>query len=153
MIKTQTGSQAVTSTDVQFEEGANYLLRLNRKGGMYTTNTCLGTKPLSSTAREVEETTGSAGALAQPRGEPTVKLPNFVLERDGTVILEGDSVTNCRSLGAGFEREGHDSEIYRKQTRRVLEHCEQLDLSSGGDLKTGDSEVVLETTGKGFYPG
>ena len=153
VIKTQTGSQAVTSTDVQFEEGADYLLRLNRRGRIYTTNTCLGTKPLSSTTRGVEETTGLEEAFAQPAGEPPVIPLNFVLERDGTVIIEGDSVTNCRSLGVGFEREGHDSGVYWRQARRVLEHCEQLDLSSGGDLKTGDSEVVVEITGAGIYPG
>ena len=49
VIKTQTGIHVATSTDVRFNEGSRYLLRLNRSGRVYTTNICLGTKPLSFT--------------------------------------------------------------------------------------------------------
>ncbi|MGB3682501.1 MAG: hypothetical protein WA990_08430 [Rubrobacteraceae bacterium] len=152
LIRTRTGARVATSTDVRFDEGTSYLLYLKRRGSVYTSNICSGTRALPDATQEVGGTIGSAGALAQPMGEPPVNPSNFVLERDGTVIVDGDEVTNCRSLGTGLEQGVQDSEVYRKEARKVLAKCRQLDISSGGDMTPDNSEVVLEISGAGFYP-
>lgn len=95
-----------------------------------------------------QEADSSSGALAQPRGEPPINPPNFVLEEDGTVIVDGDQVTNCRSFIIGFEQGGYDSGLRYLEAQKVIEKCEELGLSSGGNLSTHDSEVVLYSGGE-----
>ncbi len=45
-VRTSSGGGAVAEDDVGFEEGARYLLRLQRRGAVFTTNLCLGTERL-----------------------------------------------------------------------------------------------------------
>lgn len=44
LVGTSSGAGAVAEHDVGFEEGARYLLRLQRLGDAFTTNACLGTR-------------------------------------------------------------------------------------------------------------
>ena len=45
-VSTGSGTGVVPEDNVGFEEGARYRLRLQRQGGVYTTNICLGTERL-----------------------------------------------------------------------------------------------------------
>lgn len=94
-----------------------------------------------------QESGSSSAAFAQPVGKTAPNPPYFALERDGTVIIDGDEVTDCRSFGIGLSQwEFKDQQ--RGQARKVLERCKQLGLSSGGDFNMANSKVILEIPGK-----
>ena len=72
--------------------------------------------------------------------------PAYVLEMDGTVINEGDVVTDCSSFLVGYQQgfQGRSPE----EARAVANKCRRIGVPSG-DFAVGNSEVVLSlgTTG------
>lgn len=73
--------------------------------------------------------------------------PAYVLERDGTVINEGDVVTDCNGFLTGREQ-GYEGARHEAEARAVAAECRRLGAPSG-DFDTGNSGVVLSlgTTG------
>ncbi len=77
-VRTNSGTERVTSVDVGFEEGERYLLYLTRQGEEFTTSTCAGTRPLAaqpplgSTEKPAEQEelpdTGGVVSLTAPLG-------------------------------------------------------------------------------------
>lgn len=84
----------------------------------------------------------AAGAqgVAASRSEGAPPAPAYVLEKDGTVINNGDLITDCQSLITGLEQGCGGAG--KEQARMVADKCRELGIPSG-DLATGDSEVVL----------
>ena len=70
----------------------------------------------------------SAPALADiTGGDP----PDYVLEEDGTVLIDGDLATDCRSF-AGGPVPSADGDPDLEQARSVLEQCEEAGLLEPG---------------------
>lgn len=87
----------------------------------------------------------SSGVLAYPEGgAPPPDPPDYVLEEDGTVIVDGDVVTECSSFSINREEGLFGGFGDQELAQRVLEQCVRSGLSSsGGDLSVGDSRVVV----------
>ena len=51
---------------------------------------------------------------------------DYVLEEDGTVVIDGDLATDCRSFASSVPRA--DDDPYLGQARRVLAECEEAGL-------------------------
>lgn len=66
-------------------------------------------------------------------------LPDFALEEDGTVVIDGDLATDCPSFAVGLE-EGYESRGDPEQAQSVLEQCRR-----GGFLPSGGSAPVSRT--------
>jgi len=78
-------------------------------------------------------------AASRSQGAPLP--PAYVLERDGTVIHDGDLITDCRSLVAGLERGYEGTGPDKVQARTVADRCRDLGVPS--DSETGNSDVIL----------
>lgn len=75
---------------------------------------------------------GSAGAIARGPGDPPPDPPDYVLDEYGTVIVDGDTGSDCRTFAQARE-DGYFRTGEQEQARSVLEQCERrgLLLSSG----------------------
>lgn len=75
--------------------------------------------------------------------------PDYVLEEDGTVVIDGDVATDCRSF-AGFQPSA-DGDPNREQARRVLEQCEEAGLLPPGSTtpSASASSEVSAADGEG----
>ena len=62
-LRSDSGTGAVSSVDVSFREGALYMLYLQRTGGEWTTNICLGTGEISG-----EEASGVSPIMPETGG-------------------------------------------------------------------------------------
>ena len=68
--------------------------------------------------------------------------PDYVLEEDGTVVIDGDAGTDCRSFASGleqgyFEPPGDPSQ----QAQSILEQCEEAGfLESGEGTKSAPAQ-------------
>ena len=68
-VRTNSGTESVTSIDVGFEEGERYLLYLTRRGEEFTTSTCAGTRlfaapsPSGRAPAEQEKLPDTGGAV------------------------------------------------------------------------------------------
>lgn len=72
----------------------------------------------------------AAPALAQTSGN----LPDYVLEEDGTVVIDGDFATDCPSFALALE-EGYELAGNPERAQAVLEQCEEAGLlPSGGTI-------------------
>ena len=81
-----------------------------------------------------------SGATAVPSGEPlSPDLPDYFLEEDGTVIIEGDTAFDCRSFALSRE-DGYFQSGNQKQALSMLQQCEK-----GGFLEQGDLQELPET--------
>lgn len=76
----------------------------------------------------------SAGALAQgTEGSSTVAPPDYMLDDDGTVIIDGDIAMDCRSFALSL-RQGQPLENGNiQQAQSVLQQCEQEGLLASQD--------------------
>lgn len=91
---------------------------------------------LASVAGAQETASQSSAAIAEGAPLP----PAYVLERDGTVTIEGDVGTDCDGfLHIGFQE---TQERLEDEAQAVADKCRELGVPSG-DLATGNSEVVL----------
>jgi hypothetical protein len=69
VVRTNSGTESVTSIDVGFEEGERYLLYLTRRGEEFTTSTCAGTRlfavppPSGRVPAEQEKLPDTGGAV------------------------------------------------------------------------------------------
>lgn len=105
---------------------------------------CLVTSLALAPAAGAQETpVQSSAAIAENAPLP----PAYVLERDGTVINEGDVVTDCNGFLTSREQ-GYKDARNEQEAQAVADRCQQLGVPSS-DLNTGNSEVVLSlgTTG------
>lgn len=88
-VMTDSGSLRATSVDVQFEEGARYLLYLREDGGEFTTSTCDGTREVNGDLAQIPaglgegsltgDNTGTAETLPQTGGVSLTGLPLVVV--------------------------------------------------------------------------
>ena len=83
------------------------------------------------------QTSGGQAAIAAGAPLP----PAYVLESDGTVIIEGDVVTDCSSFVAGGFLQNVQERL-QNDAHAVADECRQLGYPSG-DLTTGNSDVIL----------
>lgn len=63
----------------------------------------------------------AAPALAQTSGN----FPDYALEGDGTVVIDGDMGMDCRSFASFLEQGYFESEDISPGARRVLDRCEE----------------------------
>lgn len=82
--------------------------------------------------------TASQSSAAIAAGAPLP--PAYVLERDGTVINEGDMVTDCNGFLIS-RAQGYGNERYVEEAQAVADKCRELRVPS--DFQTGNSEIVL----------
>lgn len=76
--------------------------------------------------------------------------PDYVLEEDGTVVIDGDLATDCRSFAGGVPPADADPDL--EQAQRVLEQCEQAGLlpsKSTTSSASASSEVSAVDDGEG----
>lgn len=89
-----------------------------------------------------EEGVSDSGAMGVPYGEPLPPdPPDFVLEEDGTVIIDGDTAFDCRSFALARE-DGYFRGGNQEQALSVLQQCEE-----GGFLRQGDLQTLPDTGG------
>ncbi len=98
----------------------------------------------SETVRELES--GSSAAFAYPAGDPPpdLDIPDYELEADGTVLIDGDQVTECHSFVVG-RRQGYFTNGDQRLAQRAERRCKQAGFSKNnrGDMKVGNSEIVV----------
>ncbi len=82
--------------------------------------------------------TASQSSAAIAAGAPLP--PAYVLERDGTVINEGDQVTDCNGFLIA-RAQGYADTRNEAEAQAVADKCRQLGVPS--DFRTGNSQVVL----------
>lgn len=82
---------------------------------------------------------GTQSSAAVAAGTPPP--PAYVLERDGTVIIGGDMVTDCESFIIG-RAQGYWGEGNAAEARTLADKCQGLGVPPG-DLTTGDAEAIL----------
>ena len=70
----------------------------------------------------------AAPALAQTSGG----FPDYVLEEDGTVVIDGDGATDCPSFAAFLEQGYFEPGNNPAQAQSVLEQCEEAGLLPPG---------------------
>ncbi len=99
---------------------------------------CLTIPLVLTPAANAQEATVQRSAADVAEGAPLP--PAYVLERDGTVTIEGDLVTDCRYFTRGYKQP--TQERLRDEARAVADQCRQLGIPSG-DVTTGNSEIVL----------
>ncbi len=90
---------------------------------------------------------GSSGG-ASTGGDP----PDYVLEEDGTVLIDGDLATDCRSF-AGGPVPPADGDPDLDQARSVVEQCEKAGLlpsESAAPSAAASSEVPADGEGEGL---
>ena len=108
-----------------------------------------------------ENKTMKSGALAEPEeGSSLPDPPRYAFRENGTVVIDGDVLTDCSSFASSLDRE----EGFRgdeEQARSVLERCEEAGLlppegtissaSAGASAPAGTSASAsaspLPTTG------
>ena len=102
------------------------------------------TMTASETVRERES--GSSAAFAYPAGDPPpdLDIPDYELEADGTVFIDGDQVTECHSFVVG-RRQGHFTNGDQRLARRVQKRCKRAGFSKDnrGDMQVGNSEIII----------
>ena len=76
----------------------------------------------------------AAPALADVTGGDP---PDYVLEEDGTVVIDGDLATDCRSFASSVPRANDAPDL--EQARRVLVQCEEAGLLSSKSTTPGSS--------------
>ena len=86
----------------------------------------------------------AAPALADVAGGGDI--PDYALQEDGTVLIDGDLATDCRSFDGGPIPPA-DGDPDREQARRVLEQCEEAGLLDSGRGDPGASAVNGEGGG------
>ena len=98
---------------------------------------CLVMLLILISAAGAQQTSGQ-GQAAIAAGAPLP--PAYVLEADGTVINEGDVVTDCSSFLIGYSQ-GYQGRS-QEEARMVADKCRQLGVPSS-DFTVGNSEIVL----------
>lgn len=88
----------------------------------------------------------AAPALAQTSGN----FPDYVLEEDGTVVIDGDGATDCRSFASFLEQGDFEPPAVNpsRQAQSVLEQCEEAGLLPSGGT-TPSAPASSEANGKG----
>ncbi len=91
----------------------------------------------------------AAPALAQTSGN----FPDYVLEEDGTVAIDGDMGMDCRSFASFLEQGDFEPPAVNpsRQAQSVLEQCEEAGLlPSGGTTPSAPaSSEASAANGKG----
>ena len=84
-------------------------------------------------------------ALAQTSGG----FPDYVLEEDETVRIEGDTTTDCTSFASGLEEGYFESGDISLRAQRVLDQCEEAGLldTGGGTPSASASASASEPAG------
>lgn len=82
----------------------------------------------------------AAPALADTSGG----FPDYVLQKDGTVLIDGDGATDCRSFALALEQGYFESGDISPGAQRVLEQCEEAGLlySEGATLSASAGETT-----------
>lgn len=79
----------------------------------------------------------AAPALADiTGGDP----PDYVLEEDGTVVIDGDLATDCPSFAEFVPSADGDPDL--EQARSVLEQCEEAGLLPSGGTTSSASDAL-----------
>jgi hypothetical protein len=88
----------------------------------------------------------AAPALAQTSGN----FPDYVLEEDGTVAIDGDMGMDCRSFASFLEQGDFEPPAVNpsRQAQSVLEQCEEAGLLPSGGT-TPSAPASSEANGKG----
>ena len=93
-----------------------------------------------------ERESGSSAAFAYTAGgpPPDLDIPDYELEADGTVIIDGDQVTECYSFVVG-RRQGYFTNGDQRLARRVEKRCKRAGFSKDnrGDMQVGNSEILV----------
>ncbi len=89
---------------------------------------------------------GSSAAFAYPAGDPPpdLDIPDYELEADGTVLIDGDQVTECHSFIVS-RRQNYFTDGDQRLARRVEKRCKRTGFSEDnrGDMQVGNSEIVV----------
>ncbi len=92
----------------------------------------------------------AAPALAQTSGGDP---PDYALEEDGTVVIDGDGATDCRSFASFLEQGDFEPPAGdpSQQAQSILEQCEEAGLlPSGGTTPSAPaSSEASAANGKG----
>ena len=86
----------------------------------------------------------AAPALAQTSGGDP---PDYVLEEDGTVVIDGDGATDCSSFAAFLEQGYFEPGNNPAQAQSVLEQCEEAGLLPPGASAANGKGGGLPDTG------
>lgn len=112
-VRTNSGTERVTSVDVGFEEGERYLLYLTHQGEEFTTSTCAGTRsvaaqpPSDSTEEPVEQEelpgTGGVVSLIAPQEfvERLAGMEDIEFSNPDEVVKALESLEKPQESGAG----------------------------------------------------
>lgn len=102
---------------------------------------------LAHPGEEHAEKTMTTGALAQPeKGTPLPDLPRYAFREDGTVVIDGDVLTDCSSFASSLDR-GGGFRGDAGQARSVLEQCEEAGLLSlGGTTSSASAGASASAT-------
>ena len=91
-------------------------------------------------------TTASEAAFAYPTGDPPpdLDIPDYELEADGTVLIDGDQVTECHSFIVG-RRQDYFTNGDQRLARRVEKWRKRAAFSNDnrGDVQIGNSEIIV----------
>lgn len=97
-------------------------------------------------------TLGAAGLLAADSAlaQTSGGFPDYVLEEDGTVRIDGDVTTDCFSFATALERGYYESGNLSAGARRVLDQCEEAGLldTGGGTPSASASASASEPAGR-----
>jgi hypothetical protein len=72
----------------------------------------------------------AAVAAAPALAQTSYDAPDYALEEDGTVVIDGDGVTDCRSFALALEQGYFESGDLSAGAQRVLNQCEEAGLLS-----------------------
>lgn len=92
-------------------------------------------------------------ALAQTAALPGAEgenPPDYVLQENGTVVIDGDGATDCPSFAAFLEQGYFESGDVSPGAQRVLDRCEQaglLDPELAASAADGEGGGLPETGG------
>jgi hypothetical protein len=78
----------------------------------------------------------SEPALADVSGEDP---PDYVLEEDGTVLIDGDLATDCTSFASSLEQGYFESGDISPGAQRMLDQCERAGLLPSEGITSGAS--------------
>lgn len=82
---------------------------------------------MTTAAAAVVDAPALADVVVEGGGGNQDPVPDYVLEKDGTVLIDGDLATDCRSfVGGPVPRADGDPDF--GQARRVAEQCEEAGL-------------------------
>ena len=99
-----------------------------------------------SPARRSATTMASEAAFAYSAGDPPpdLDIPDYELEADGTVLIDGDQVTECHSFVVS-RRQNYFTNGDQRLARRVEKRCKRAGFSEDnrGDMQVGNSEIVV----------